>query len=167
MVALACFGFFVMVLPMYNDITQAREDLAIRRERLKERTELVNKVDQLNSEYQKYADQIKKLDKLIPEKKQADQIISSLQEIANQSGLNMTEIAVADSTKQGKTSNYQSSLISLQLSGSYSQFNNFLKLIEQSLRLYDINDITMSASGGAQQKAALNFQVKINANNIK
>lgn len=165
-VALACFGFFVMVLPMYHDITQTREDLATHEAVLKERTELASKVTQLNGDYQKYADQISKLDKLIPEKKQADQIVFSLQEISNQSGLNMTEISVADLSNTGGSSNYKSSIINLQLSGNYTQFGNFMKLTEQSLRLYDINDITISTSTGTQQRGALNFQLKIYTNNI-
>lgn len=167
-VALGIFGIFAFVLPEYHNITAARELLQAREERLTERQALVKKVAELDEQYRKNVSSIGKLDTLLPTKKQQDEMVSSLHTISTQTGVTLIELAVADSSSQAEAS-YKSSLITLRAFSRYEQFLSFLQLLEQSLRLYEVQSISVSeaSAGGGAGIGSLNFEIKLVANSIK
>ena len=75
----------------------------------------------------------------------------------------------AAATDSGEAVGYKKIFVSFSVAGQYPSFVNFLKLLEQNLRLYDIFGITASlmtgGAGGAQN--LVNFSVKLNAYNLK
>ena len=169
LIAFGCFSFFAFILPGYDSINKARELLSARQQRLDERTELIQKVATLKSQYDQNISSINKLDSLIPTNKHQDEIISSIQTIAVQSGLNLVEMNIADTPNlQNLNATYKSGIISMVITGQYDQFFNFLQLLEQSLRLFDVQNINASeATGGTPGAKPLNFEVKVNFNSLK
>ena len=100
----------------------------------------------------------------MPERKQVDELVSSIQGIAEGSGVQIMGMATADASSYEET-RYKKMLIGVDSSRSLSVFVNFLKLIEQSLRLYDVYEITAAAS--TTSVGSVNFSVKINAYYLK
>lgn len=166
--SLSVFGFFVMVLPEYDGIMSARELLDERKNRLTERSALIAQVATLDSQYDQNVSNISKLDVLLPTNKQPDQVVSGIQDIVSQSGLILSEMSITDASTQQSDAPYKSIVVSLRFFGRYEQFFSFVRLLEQSLRLYDIQSLNISEStvSGAFGND-LNFEVKINANSIK
>ena len=60
---------------------------------------------------------------------------------------------------------YKKILVGVDLIGQYPAFVNFLKLLEQSLRLYDVSEINAAAS--TTVPGNVNFTIKMNAYYLK
>jgi len=163
------FAFFVLVLPQFDSIGSAKEALKVRQTLLEERNAELQNVVKLNEQYKARQADIGKIVAFMPEQKRIDQIISSIQQITDQAGLSLTTITTAAAGETGEAGGYRKVFVGFDVLGQYPSFVNFLKLLEQNLRLYDIFEIigslTTSPAGGAQN--LVNFSVKLNAYNLK
>jgi len=153
-----------LILPQYDAIKAINLELEARQLILTARQEALKKVEALSHQAEERQDDIDKLAILLPTNVQTDQVITSLDAIARQSGMRLTEIAAAPAGNTGQELSTLS--ITIPISGTYTSFLNFLNLIEQNLRLYDITGITIGP-GQSQDSAILGFNVKINAYFIK
>jgi len=162
--ALGILLFFVFVLPQYDQSKMSKEALAIRRSMLDEGRLGLQRVNELNEQITTRQGDIKKIHSFLPERKQIDEIISSLKDISENSGLQLSGMTTSELPSFGETG-YQRMLINADLLGQYPAFVNFLKLLEQSLRLYDVTEITAAASTTAIGN--INFAIKINAYYLK
>lgn len=165
-VIFAAGGFLVIgfLLPKYEDIQSAREAVDIRQAKFEERSALINNAADMEKKYQQNLDNINNLAFLIPSKKQSDQVLLGVSEMVNQSGLRLLEISMADMT-QNTLDQYRPAIINVRLSGDYLAFFNFLKLLEQSIRLYDLREISMGQDTAT--KAGLNIELKITTFSLK
>jgi Tfp pilus assembly protein PilO len=165
--AAGAFAIFVLILPEFTSIKDAKAALQARQALIEERNSELQKVAELDKQYQARQADIDKILVFMPEQKRIDQVVSSIQQMTTQAGLNLAAMmtaAVADTENVG----YKKILVSFDVVGQYPSFINFLKLLEQNLRLYDIVEIVgspLANSGGAQN--IVNFKVKLNAYNLK
>lgn len=162
----AAAGFLAIgfLLPEYEDIQSAREAVTVRQAKYAERSVLINNAADMEKKYQQNLDNINKLAFLIPSKKQNDQVVSGMSDMVGQSGLRLVEITMADMT-QNAQDQYKPIIIGIRLVGDYTAFSAFLRFLEQSVRLYDLKEITISQDTGI--KANLNFELKITAYSLK
>ncbi|PJE50534.1 MAG: hypothetical protein COV29_03965 [Candidatus Yanofskybacteria bacterium CG10_big_fil_rev_8_21_14_0_10_36_16] len=151
LIGAAFFGIFVLVLPQYDSIKTLWGEIASRQEILDERREALQSVTALGRQIRN-SEELERLELLVPTSAKTEEIISSLDNIAAQSGLTMNSLTVAgttNNTKRGGSSGYKNVLIDISLNGSYNSLLNFLSLIEQNLRVYDINEISMTTDRGS------------------
>jgi Tfp pilus assembly protein PilO len=167
--AAGAFAFFVLVLPEFTSIKNARAALQVRQALIEEKNAGLKNVAELNKQYKTRQADIDKIITFMPEQKRTDQIVSSIQQITSQSGLSLTDITTAAAAETGEAAGYKKIFVSFNVVGQYPSFVNFLKLLEQNLRLYDIfgiiGSLTTNAAGGAQN--LVNFGVKLNTYNLK
>ncbi len=166
--AAGAFAFFVLVLPEFTSIRNARAALQIRQTLIEEKNAELKNVAELNGQYKARQADIDKITTFMPEQKRVDQIVSSIQQIANQAGLNLADMTTAAAAETGEAAGYKKIFVSFNVVGQYPSFVNFLKLLEQNLRLYDIFEIIGSlATGAGGGQNLVNFSVKLNAYNLK
>lgn len=166
--AAGAFMFFVLVLPEFNAISNAKAALETRQLLLEERTAELKKVAEFEEQYMARQADIDKLTVMLPEKKRIDEVVSSIQQITSQSGLNLISMTTAGLTEAG-IAGYKKIIVNFDLVGQYPAFVGFLKLLEQNLRLYDVFEIIGSLAtdtAGAAQNL-VNFTVKLNAYNLQ
>jgi Tfp pilus assembly protein PilO len=167
--AAGAFAFFVLVLPEFDSLSNARAALETRQSLLEETTAELKRVAELEEQYKSRQADIDKLAVMLPEQKRIDEVVSSIQQITSQTGLTLTVLTTAGSAETGESTGYKKIFVSFDVSGQYPSFINFLKLLEQSLRLYDVFEIIGSLipnpTGTAQN--LVNFTVKLNAYNLK
>mgnify|MGYP001558513512 CR=1 FL=1 len=166
--AAGAFAFFVLVLPKFSSINNAREALKVRQALIEEKNAELKNVAELDKQYKARQAGIDKITTFMPEQKRIDQIVSSIQQVASQTGLNLADISTAATAETGEAAGYKKIFVSFNVVGQYPSFANFLKLLEQNLRLYDIFEIIGSLTtntGGGQN--LVNFSVKLNAYNLK
>ena len=162
--ALALFLLFVLAVPQYDEIKAAKAVIASRRALLDERTMLLDSVRTLDEQVQLRQNEVSKISTFLPEHKQIDEVVSSIQEIAAQSGLQLSSLTTAKTSFSSETGR-ENIIIGVDAVGTYPSFVNFLKLLEQNLRLYDIFEITAATSATAVGQ--VNFSLKINAYYLK
>ncbi len=163
--AVGCFLFFAIIVPQYETIADIRAVIVERQDLLVQRTIWRENVKNILAQYQSRQVDIDKLGLLLPEIKQIDQIISSLDPLSQQSGLQLKGLSVSV-LNNANENQYKTTLINPSLSGSYPSLVNFLSAAEKNLRLYDISEINIGHDSNSSGNS-LNFDIKISAYNIK
>ncbi len=158
------FMFFVLVMPQYDAIKTARDAVNSEQALLDERKGIFEKIQELNRQAQSRQADINKIKVFIPEQKQIDQIVSSMEKITEQSGLQLSALTTSEVPATSDVG-YRKIFIGADIFGTYPAFVNFLKLLEQNLRLYDIFDIIAAAS--TTSPGNINFTIKMNAYYLK
>lgn len=153
-----------MVLPQYDAIKVAKEALESRQLLLSERTVLLDNIFELDRQANLHQADIGKIAAFLPERKQTDEIVSSIQKITEQSGLQLSGLSTSEVLLGGEV-RYKKILVSVDMIGAYPAFIDFLKLLEQSLRLYDVFEITAATS--TTSLGNVNFAIKMNAYYLK
>lgn len=174
---------FLLDLPAYNKVTSLREELKKHQDFLKEKEEIVAKVDQLKQVYESRQSELKKVLYVLPVEEELPNLIVQFEALSSENGLILeslnfvkqaviTRSAAAEDVEQGKTSqpsttspatetgsqrDYKTQEIFLSVSGSYKSFKSFLEALELNIRLMDIKSINFKA-----QKEGAGFTFDIN-----
>ncbi|MBI2669728.1 MAG: type 4a pilus biogenesis protein PilO [Candidatus Yanofskybacteria bacterium] len=162
--AFALFLVFVLVLPQYDAIKAAKEAVNSRQLFLNGKTALLDNIFELDRQAGLRQADISKIKAFLPERKQIDELVSSIHKIMEQSGMQLSGLTTSEALFVGE-SEYKKIFIGADIVGTYPAFINFLKLAEQSLRLYDIFDITAVSS--TISLGNINFGIKMNAYYLK
>lgn len=162
--ALSFFGLFVLAFPQYDSVTIFKEAVDLRQAALSQRSAQLSKMRELEGQIVARQADINKIKSFLPERKQIDEIVSSLEDITKSSGLQILGMTTAVAPSIDETG-YKKLLVTIDLIGRYPAFIDFLKLLEQSLRLYDIFEINAATSTVVEGN--INFSVKINAYYLK
>jgi len=162
--AIASFLFFVLVLPQYDAVRFVGDAIRSRQALLDQKTASFNNVKKLDSLIKSRREDISKIKSFMPERKQADEIVSSIQKITEQSGIQLSSLTTSEAPVTNETG-YKKIFINADVVGTYPAFVNFMKLLERSLRLYDVLEIIGTASTALP--GSVNFTVKMNAYYLK
>lgn len=164
LISIAGLLFWVLVMPAYDTIGNQRDALAERILILEKRAQIMANIDQLTKEYSSRAADIERFSSIVPARKSIPEIISAIQALATNNGLQLSTIALGNNTSADKNP-YQSQLIDLNLSGSYPAFKSFLLALERNIRLIDIYSI--DASPASDNSPIISFRLKGNAYYLK
>lgn len=165
--AIGCFIFFLIDVPGYDKISDIRSVIKDRQALLNERIQERENFKKLTAQSQARKADTDKIGIFLPDSKQIDQVISSLQTSSQDNGVQLIDISVSplEATSEVK---YHKIFISLSLAGNYTNFVNFLSEIEKNLRIFDVKEISIGQNTAqAQTPGQLTFSVKIEAYNLK
>ena len=162
--AFSFFLLFVLALPQYDAIKAVKTAAQSRQSLLNDRTAQLNKARDLESQAQARRSDISKIHSFLPERKQVDEIVSGIHAISQEAGLQLVGMTMSD-VQAFEDANYKKVAVNIDLASQYPAFVNFLKLLEQSLRLYDVFEINAAAS--TTVLGSINFSVKMNAYYLK
>jgi len=162
---LAIIAFWIFGMPTWDRISLLNEAIAERDDILLSRTEILKRIGDLNSQYQQRSSDVSKISSVVPNAKGAAELVSTIESVTQQTGLQLTEIAMGESGDQQQE--LQTVFIELGLVGSYSSLTAFLDLVEKNLRLIDVFELNVSQASIPGQQIVLNFRVKANSYYIK
>jgi len=130
--------------------------------------ETLDNLAKLNSQYEKISPLVAKLYAVLPSKKQQSEILVQLQQIAQNSGLVLSNInflssstGPSDTSQTVKNNGFLAMPINLQVIGTYSQLQNFLQQAENLNRYNSIS--TMTIVRNEDQSSTLTVNMVINA----
>lgn len=108
-------------------------------------------------------DDLKRLKKIIPFSPEKEILIAQFENLATSWNLNLKSVEVAEPMKnenaqepQNKFEIHKTVNVSLVLSGGYEDFLNFIKALEENLRIIDFEEVAF----GAGDKNIYEFSVK-------
>lgn len=163
-------GFAVFIVPHYNTVSELRTQkadynqvLANARKYKEERNALVKKYNSF--------DQVKigQLATMLPNNPDNMKLILSLQSVASQYGLVLQNVKTEDTadttTAAGRVTNSASSdlgslTINFSVVGSYTSFTNYIRTLEKSLRMIEIQKVSFSATDPKTQNYQYTVSVK-------
>jgi Tfp pilus assembly protein PilO len=165
-------GFAVFIVPHYNQISELRTQkadyevvLANARKYKEERNALVKRYNAFDQS------KLNQLTTMLPSNPENMKLILALQSVASQYGLLLQNVKTedsADTTNPGarpvpgsQTSPDLGTItINFSVSGPYSAFTNYIRSIEKSLRMLEIQKISFAASDPKTQNYQYTVSVK-------
>lgn len=165
-------GFAVFIVPHYNQISELRAQkadyeivLANARKYKEERNALVKRYNAFDQS------KINQLTTMLPGNPDNMKLILALQSVASQYGLLLQNVKTEDSADTSNATSRpapgsQTSpdlgtiTINFSVSGPYSAFTNYIRSIEKSLRMLEIQKISFAASDPKTQNYQYTVSVK-------
>jgi Tfp pilus assembly protein PilO len=165
LIGLTMIVFWIFGMPAWDRISLLNDAIAEREDILSSRTEILRKIEDLNKQYQQRTADVSKISSVVPNTKSAAEIVSTIEAITQQTGMQLIEIIMSSSGNQQQE--FQTVFIELGLVGSYPSLTTFLELMEKNLRLIDVAELSASQAPALGQQIVLNFRVKANAYYLK
>ncbi len=149
--------FFMFTKPVYSTIDDIKARSSAYDEALKNAKELQSIRDELTSKYNSFSPtDISKIKTMLPDTVDTVQLIIDLDDMAQTRGLIFRDTKFDSNTATDgqktptdlifETKNYETSNIGFTVEGKYENFQNFLRDLEQSLRLVEVESLTFSAA---------------------
>lgn len=154
---------FVYIKPTYEDTADGIVVLQEKKEKLlKARADLDDlkrtqtRLIALRSEIPQA--ELERLERLLPKEMNPILFVMELDTVAREHGMSLKNIKFDDSKKEATTSSgtptpgafpkktYETFSLTFDVSGQYQNFNTFLNLIEQGLRVTDVTSVALIAS---------------------
>lgn len=161
LVGLAIIIFWVFILPIWDRISLLNEAIPERENMLSSTREILKKIDELNTQYQERSSDVARISSVVPNAKSSAELVSTVEAISQQTGLQLVEIITSGSDDQQQE--LQTIFIELGLAGNYPSLTAFLELLEKNLRIVDVPEITIAQTSVLGGQASLNFRVKASA----
>lgn len=157
LIGAAVAGFFVIVNPLYENISLKREQVASYDEALNNSKALEAERDKLTQKYNSfYPENLSRLQKLLPDNVDNIRLILEIEKIASPYGMVLKDVkydtankdtaipqAVSALQKEEASArkNYDVWNLEFSTQGTYNNFINFVKDLENNLRIVDISSI--------------------------
>lgn len=148
--------FFLYVDPTYqNEIKAGQATLANQNQLLENSRQLLQKRDDLYKRYTTIgSNEINRIQKLLPDTIDNVRLVIDLDGVAQRYGMSLADLNLAEATPAPTTqvttaseeAKYQSVTISFSVTTSYDVFLQFLRDLEQSLRIVDVTKISFSST---------------------
>jgi Tfp pilus assembly protein PilO len=156
-VVVAGFLFYLYIDPTYTEIKVLRAEEATLNTALSRALELQSTRDQLISRYNTFSpEDLARLEKLLPDHVDNVRLVLDMDSLASQYGMRVRNVAIEKQDDKKKTTRtkqvgpdertYESMVLSFTVTGDYSTFRSFLKDLEQSLRLVDVESVGFAAN---------------------
>lgn len=173
-------GFIASIIfldvPWAQKMLNLRKKLANERKSLQEQQDFIAKIEKLTQSYKDNTEVLKNIDYIMTNDVDAPGLIVQLEALAGGSGMLLSNINFALSeesigsekakeVRSGEIKTEQASKqynivnINAKMTGDYLAFNRFLQLVEENLRLLDIESITFAPH---QTSGASNFEFDVN-----
>ncbi len=135
-------GFF---WPKYQALSGLQKGIEERTVQLQHKEKYFSGLKDIQAELKKYETELSKIDSALPSNPSLPSLFSFIQKTSSQSGLVLKgispfAISAAEGAPKIKTIQF-----SLQVSGSYQSFKNFLSILEKSARIIEVENISFSS----------------------
>lgn len=141
-------GIIAYIVPQYNTIQEAREELAEYDVALDNATKLQAEREKLLTRFNEFSNEdVEALEKLLPDNIDNVKLIIELDALAARYGMAIQNVNVIDEVNQqqgGATEQsrpYGTVDLEFSIAGPYDRFVSFIEDVETSLRLIDVYDI--------------------------
>jgi len=163
--AIALFFFWPAVYGSWQETQAMRSALSERQQLLERRTIILTNAGQEYTKYQAAisGDTGRNFVQLVPVKKNTAELVSAMQDIAQNAGVQLAQVQIAEA-KGKDTDPYKTLSLSLEMSGSYPSLRSFLTNLEQYVRILNVGSIQVSADRTTGQ---LRYSIKADSYFLK
>jgi len=132
---------FFFVWPKFQELSSLKEKISVKRSELQSQEKYFQELEKTSEELKKYETSLSNIDSALPQNPLLPELLNFLQKASSQSGLSLKSIS-SPSTASGEAEKIKETRISLVLVGSYSDFKNFLSVLEKSARLIEVENLS-------------------------
>ncbi len=185
LIGVAVAGFFIFTRPIYSDISSLREESTSYNDALTNSKALETERDKLTAKYNAISqDNLDRLTKLLPENIDNIRLILEIEKIASPYGMVLKDVKYNAVATDNKNTNTPSTALApvatpitskdygvwdLEFStgGTYNNFLNFTRDLENNLRIVDISSIDFSSNNSAPATVSPNSASEFYQYNFK
>ena len=159
------------IKPAYNEIKILTQEIEAKQNTLAEKQKLVVDIEKLISQYEDIKGKVNKVFYVLPSEAEIPNILVQLEALASENGIIFESINFGEiqQSGQGKITFKETSLspeeqensmivdhcksisVDVKLIGSYENFKNYLKSLENNIRIMDIISISFSGVSGEEK----------------
>lgn len=132
--------------PRYQELDNLRVQIENEKQEIQNQNEYYQELSLISKELDKHREELTKIDSALSLNPPLLSLLKYLQKIAPENGLILTGISSFLTKPIPERADIKEIQGSLKLSGSYSSLKNFLKTLEKSARLIEVDSISFSAS---------------------
>jgi len=179
LIVLAIWIGWQYLMPAFGKVTELRNEQAVWQKKLSETQELSKKLETLRKKYNNMINESEKIAQAIPSGQDIPGLLVQLEGLASQNGLVMDNVnfSVADDAKNKPKNQTAGSgtktvagvktlSINMGLSGGQTAFKEFLKAVENNLRIMDVSSFSLAGQSSISTIAGASgegFKVSLNA----
>lgn len=159
--------FFMVTDPMYNDLSSLQAQVSSYNDALNNSKALENERDKLTAKYNAMnPDNLTKIEKFLPSSVDNIRLILEIEQIAAPYGMTLKDVkyntpdttpGAASGAAKAPQKSYGTFDLEFSTTGTYSNFVNFTKDLENNLRIVDITGITFSSNTGPSANSQNSF----------
>jgi Tfp pilus assembly protein PilO len=170
-------GYF-FIPSHWSSVEALRTELSQKKQTLNELNELLEKISQIEGEYQNISDEAQKIFLSLPAKRDIPYLLVHFENLASSNGLLLESINFGQLGKNEQQTAQQTKIQSanilsnlpcftadLNMTGSYEAFKNYLAALEKSARLMDVKSASFAIYDRSNLSAGLgifNFNLSLN-----
>lgn len=155
---------FWVLWPLWTSTQVALELKKENENNLAQRKKLTANLERLIGQYNERASELASFDKAIPAGRNIPELLINLEALASENGLIFS--GVNFKPKDLKAPGVKTLIMEIRVKGSYLAFQNYLKAVEKSLRLFDVTNVSFSGIAPGQANVNpnnLEFNLLVNA----
>lgn len=150
---------WLAALPAWTRVAELRTEAALKKKSIDLERQVIEKLNSVNQVLDSQKSNVERLEQAIPSFEFKPEMISIMENLASQNGLNLFRVDVesASDDTSARTPSSRALVLSnkemtkvldveISASGNYGAFKNWLGAVERSLRLIDITDISFTVS---------------------
>lgn len=139
--------------PKFQGLRVIQQKVDAKYEELQSKENYFQKVGQVYSQLQDHTEALEKIASALPQTPALPSLFNFLQSSASQTGLLMDEIELIDMTK-GEIK------VGCKVLGEYPDFKNFLKAVEDSARLVEVEEVSFEVSEDLGEPIEFSVNIK-------
>ena len=152
------FLFVFLVFPKYQTLNVFKKEVLEKQEEFRSQEKYFETLQDASEELKKYEGPLSKVDSALPKNPSLPELLNFIQKASSQSGLSLKGISPAV-TLPFEKGEIKETRINFLLVGSYSDFKNFLSILEKSARLIDVENISFALA--KEKEGLFNFNITI------
>lgn len=144
--------------PQYQNLQNIQLKLENKETELINRDKYYQNLFSLSEKLREFETELSMIDSALPSEIFLPSLYHFFRETSSENGLILTNITTTSSPSLPGRENIQVISISIEVSGSYSSLRNFLKALEKSARIIEVNNVSFNSPG---EEELFNFQLKL------
>jgi len=165
MIIAACFFFSLIVgvlllWPRFQDLRTIQAAFENISEEIQYQEQYFSQLADIQNKFKDYEEKLFKIDSALPNDPSLASLFNFLQKASSQSGLILKGISPLAVSYSEKNPNLRKTQFSLEVSGSYSAFKEFLSTVERSARMIEVENVSFSTPNEGDT-ITFNLRIKV------
>lgn len=163
--------FYLHISPRYHEVQNLQDQQKQYKDALARASELGSVRDTLLTKYNSFSQSdLARLERIVPEKVNTVKLIADTDSIAGRYGITIKSITASEQpvdnnqsvvTSATPAKAYKTTVITFKFSATYPNFVLFLKDLEKSLQLIDVEKVTFDVPSDASSKGLYDYTASI------
>ncbi len=150
----------IFLFPRYRNLNELQKNLEVIKEEFQQQEDYFSNLSQIGTDLEQYKEELAKISSSLPDSPSLPSLFGFLQKASSQSGLVLKGISPFTVSSAEEFPNIKATQFSLEVTGPYSSFKNFVSTLEKSSRIIEVESVSF-ASPQEDNLFTFNLRIKV------